>query len=205
MPAAGQTSLAFTGGMNISSIDIDHESGIVPDIQSATGVALGLAFDFPLSEELGMRLVGRYSQKGGQFSIAQGASHIDASINPAYLDIAALGRLRFPLTGNRLFLALVAGPVVGAEVSCGIDLRTTVLGGRWFISSQTCEGNGMDWSSVDLGLAGGAGVEVRVTDRFVASSGVLYTYGLVDVDISSAGSVRHCALTLDIGLGYTFP
>ncbi|MCY3679262.1 MAG: outer membrane beta-barrel protein [Gemmatimonadetes bacterium] len=204
MPAAGQTSLAFSGGMNISSMDIGDESGLVPDVQSATGVSLGLAADFPLSETLGLRLVGRYSQKGGQFTISEGGEHIDASISPAFLDIAALGRLRFPLAENRLFLALVAGPAVGVAVSCDVDFGVRIVAGPSLNISQTCDEANLDWSSVDLGLAGGAAVEVQITDRFVASSGVLYTYGLVDMDTSSAASAHHRALTLDIGLGYAF-
>ena len=45
----------------------------------------------------------------------------ESRIELDYLEFTALGRLRFPLAGDRLSLHLLTGPAVAVETGCGLS------------------------------------------------------------------------------------
>ena len=49
-PAAGQTSLSLTGGINVASLEVDSSDSLVPNLQSVSRISIGLAATIPTSE-----------------------------------------------------------------------------------------------------------------------------------------------------------
>ena len=60
-PAAGQTSLSLTGGINVASLEVDSSDPLVPNLQSVSRMSIGLAATIPTSERVGIQLGGAYS------------------------------------------------------------------------------------------------------------------------------------------------
>ncbi len=200
-PAIGQTTLSLTGGANIASADVDNESAAVPGLTSVTRISLGLAADFAFSDRLGMQLGGRYAQKGVGIEFNEEGVNAESRIELDYLEFTALGRLRFPLAGDRLSLHLLTGPAVAVETGCGLSV-TASSGSPSFELEEECDEVNLERSAIDVGWAVGGGLDIGITEKLSASPGILYTRGLVDVDTASSGSLQNRALTLRIGLAY---
>ena len=65
------------------------------------------------------------------------------------------------------------------------------------------DGDVLDRSNFDLGLAGGGGIEIGLSDALGVSLGVLYTFGFLDIDKDAGDSLKHRVLSLRIGLVYS--
>lgn len=202
-PAAAQTGLALTGGVNIVSLDVADDTEIVPDAQSINRISLGLTADFSLSERFGLRLGGHHSQKGSRFEFAEDGLRFETTTRFDYLEFTALGRMRFPLAGNRVSLDVLTGPAVGVETSCELSASARDPNGGMVELNESCDGINLDAASVDIGWVVGGGLDIGITDHLTAAPGLLYTRGLIDIDTAPAGSLKHRALTLQIGIGYT--
>lgn len=201
VPAAGQTTLSLIGGVNIASADVEDESAVVPDIGSITRMSVGLAADFALSDRFGIQLGGRYVQKGLRFDLTEADLAFESTSELDYLELAALGRLRFPLAGDRVFINLLTGPAVAVETGCGLS-ATGGSGGTTLEFDEDCDEVDLERSSADIGWVVGGGLDVGITENLSASPGILYTHGLVDIDKSAGGSLKHRAVTLQVGLAY---
>ena len=118
-----------------------------------------------------------------------------------YLEFTALGRLRFPLAGDRLSLHLLTGPAVAVETGCGLS-STNNFGDSRLEFDEECDEVNLERSAIDVGWAVGGGLDIGITEKLSASPGILYTRGLVDVDTASRASLHNRALTLGIGLAY---
>ena len=203
-PAFSQVSLAVTGGVNIASLDISTDSDFVPDIQSVTRLSIGLAANIPASESWGLQLGGSYSQKGGRFEISEQGVSAESRVETDYLEFTVLGRARFPVSGDRVSAHLLAGPALALESSCQLTAKATGLDAGTFEFTEDCDGaTGLDRSTYDLGLAGGGGLEIKLLDTLGMSFGLLYTYGLLDLDKSDSDSLKQRALSLRAGLVYS--
>ena len=201
-PAAAQTTLALTGGLNIASADVTDAAAVVPEAVSVTRMSFGLATDFSLSGTFGIQLGGRYAQKGVGLEIDEEGVNIESSVELDYLEFTALARLRFPLAGERVSIHLLTGPAVAAETGCGLR-ATADSGDSVFELEEECDEVNLERSAVDIGWVVGSGLNIGITDNLSASPGVLYTHGLVDVDTATQASLKNRALTLQIGLAYT--
>lgn len=202
MPAAGQTSLALTGGVNIASVDVEDDSGFVPYIQSVTRISLGLAVDFPFSERWGLQLGGRYSQKGLRLESTDEDAWVWRSMTELdYLEFTVLGRLRFPVVGDRLSGHLQTGPAVAVETSCEFSTTVQFPDGAIDHAADRCESN-WERSVVDIGWALGGSLDIGITENLSAHPSLLYIRGLVDIDPSDDTSIKHRVLTLRIGFAY---
>ena len=95
---------------------------------------------------------------------------------------------------------------IGLAANIAASERGIQLGpdGTAFEFSGDCdEDTGLETPTFDLGLAGGGGLEITLQDNLGMSFGLLYTYGLLDLDSSDSGSVKQRALTLRAGLVYS--
>ena len=199
-PAIGQTTLSLSGGANIASgfgRRIGSCSG--PDLGHSN--LLGLAADFAFSDRLGIQLGGRYAQKGVGIEFNEEGVNAKSRIELDYLEFTALGRLRFPLAGDRLSLHLLTGPAVAVETGCGLS-ATNNFGDSRLEFEEECDEVNLERSAIDVGWAVGGGLDIGITEKLSASPGILYTRGLVDVDTASRASLQNRALTLRIGLAY---
>ena len=182
--------------------DVSDDSGIVIDYQSVTRMSVGLAADFPFSERWGLQLGGRYSPKGGRASLAEDG--VDVTIRLGYLEFTALGRLRLPLAGDRVFVQLLTGPAVAVEASCELSAVLPGTGSVLQITEGCDEDDGFEFerSAVDLGWALGGSLEIEITENLSAHPSLLYIHGIVDIDPSVGASTKHRVLTPRIGLAY---
>lgn len=201
LPAAGQTTLALTGGVNIASVDVEDEAEAVPDFLSISRMSVGLTADFALSDRFGIQLGGRYAQKGGGLDLTDPDLAFESSVELDYLEFTALGRLRFPLAGDRVFVNLLTGPAVAMETGCGLSAKGGA-DGTVLEYEEECDDVDLERSSIDIGWVAGGGLDIGITGSLSASPGILYTHGLVDIDTTSGGSLRNRAVTLQVGLAY---
>ena len=202
-PAFGQVSLAVTGGMNIASLNVSTDDGFVPDFQSVMRLSIGLAANIAASENWGVQLGGSYTQKGGSFSFSEQGMSAEARVEIEYVEFMALGRAQFPVSGDRISAHLLAGPALALQSSCQLTGKATVPDGSTLEITEDCEEATDLNRSYDLGLAGGGGFEIKVLDTLGMSFDVLYTYGLLDLDLSDSASMKQRALTLRAGLVYS--
>ena len=203
-PALGQVSLAVTGGVNIASMDISTDDDFLPDFQSVTRLSIGLAANIPASDGWGLQLGASYSQKGGRFDVSEQGVSVEAQVETDYLEFTVLGRAQFPVSGDRVSAHLLAGPALAWEASCQFTGKATGPDGSSFEVTEDCDGAaGPATSTYDFGLAGGGGLEIKFLDTLGMSFGLLYTYGLLDLDKSDSDSLKQRALSLRAGLVYS--
>ncbi len=220
MPAApvqAQTTLSLTGGVNITSMDTDSDGTRSPGLESLTRMSVGLAATLPVSDRFGLQLGGRYAQKGGRLDVLRlmemmgdmfggfeemppGAS-LDIDYEMDYVELSVLARAGFPLSGDRVSGHLLAGPALGLRSSCEGVVSISGPDRPALDQGVGCDEAGLDFGTVDVGLAGGAGIDIGLTDSVDAHLGLLYTLGLSNVSDDLGGSVKHRALTIRAGLG----
>lgn len=213
-PAAGQIKLGVNGGANLAStlVHSGHVSEHPDKINSLTRMSLGASAEFPVSGIWSFQVTGSYSQKGAEWEFdagfdddLEGFGTVGLTLELDYIELAALGAARFPLFGNRVSAHLLAGPAFALRATCNVtvDLAGLAFGGD-------CDDEEVDIAelrSFDVGLAGGAGIEIGLTDALGVSVGGLFTQGLVGVTTGNEDDpmVQHQVLTLRAGLVYTLP
>lgn len=196
-PAAGQVTLGVTVGWSSSMVRL---AGIeILGEESRTGLAAGASATLPLSQSLGLRLEGSYVQRGATWSDGKLG---DVSAMVDYVQLAALGRISLPLVGSRISLHLLAGPAVAREMSCEVKveyaLQPIILAGKC-----TDEETYNPTHAIDVGVVGGAGVQVGVAGRTALSLDFLYTYGLRSIYAGELErTVHNRAMTIQGGLAF---
>lgn len=202
-PTAAQVKLGVTGGLNLASVDVSSESAFVPDFESVTRFSLGLSATIPVSETWGVQLAGGYSQKGAMSAFTEEGADVESTLKMDYIELAVLGMLNLPLSGERVSAHLVAGPALALESSCDVSAKATFMGTDFEINEGCDDGDVIDRSNFDLGLAAGGGIEIGLSDALGVSLGVLYTFGLLDIDKEDSDSLKHRVLSVRVGLVYS--
>lgn len=202
-PTDAQTRVGITGGLNLASVDVSSESGFVPDFESITGLSLGLSATIPLSKTLGLQLASGYSQKGTLFAFTEDGADFESTLKVDYLELAALGVVHLPVSGERVSAHLLAGPALALEASCDVSVQATFMGTDFEVNEDCDNGDVLDRSNFDLGLAGGGGIEIGLSDALGVSLGALYTFGFVDLDKADGDSLKHRVLSFRVGLVYS--
>ncbi len=200
-PAYGQTTLALTGGVNIATLSIGSDAGPVPDVESVTRASIGITLTFPRSETLGFQVGGTYSQKGGSLIFASTEVIGQSTIETNHFEITGLGRVQFPLGGDRVRAHLLAGPAAAFELSCELSAKANVDGTAVDRDDDCLESPNLSRAPFDLGVAAGGGLEIWLADKLGISLGALYTHGLQDIDTSD-DSLKRRTLALRAGFVY---
>lgn len=185
-----QTTFTVAGGLNMASVALSEDEGLSPE--SVTRLALGVSAGIPMSERLELHLGAGYSQKG--FSAS--AFGVDITTEIDYLELTALAGL--PLSaGERASVHLLAGPALAFKLSC--------RGSASFMGEGLSEDCGDDGpKSMDLGLAGGARLEIGLSERMGVSLGALYNLGLMNMeDSDDSGTIKSRVLTLQAGVVFS--
>ena len=218
-PVRAQVTLSLMGGVNRTSLGTDADGASrAPVFESLTRMSIGLAATLPVSDRFGLQLGGHYAEKGGRLDVLgvmammgdmfggfeempPGAS-FDADYEMNYVELSALARVGFPLSGERVSGHLLAGPALGLRSSCAAVVRLSGLDEPPVNVSSDCDEAGLDYfRTIDIGLAGGAGIDIGLTDSIDVHLGLLYTLGLSNVFEDFGGSAKHRALTIRTGLG----
>lgn len=205
VPAASQIRLGANGGLNLASAAVSSESDFVPDLESVTRMYLGASIELPVADTWGVQLAGGYSQKGSGSQFTEEGIDFDLTLGTNYFEFAVLGVARFPLSGDRVSAHLLAGPALALEASCDASTTATIAGTAVKASLSCDDADLLDRSTFDLGLAGGGGIELGLTDALGVSVDALYTFGLLDVDKAADDSLKHRVLSLRVGLVYSLP
>ena len=162
--AQSQVKVAVTGGANLSTLDSDNP-------WTWHGPTLGMAVGLPVSDKWSIQLSGRRSGKGyseeaydcGELWGMSMPCVVAGGVSLTYTEFMVLSDRRIEL-GDRVRMHLLAGPFGGHQ------------GGRRH--SRT----------FDLGVAGGAQVEVGLHGNWGLQAGTLYTHGLVNTGPTCGGS-----------------
>lgn len=192
-------------GMNASTMSFASGGPFVPDASYRNGISGGGAVAFPLMDGmLDVQIGAHYSQKGTR--VTQAAEGATTSIDVSFhsLDISALARIsptQVASVPQLPFYALI-GPYVSLELDCSVILDAPVATGR-FTASDECGNANLDTQPVDFGLSGGVGVELGSGITRV-NVGLLYSYGLQDIDKYASETARHRVLNFFAGVATTF-
>ncbi len=211
-PAAGQTTLILTGGVNTASMEF-HGSlndflGVLVPQESRESVGIqrftaGAAVAFQLSNRWGLQLGGAYSKKGGRWELGTEDWNSDVLLETDYLEFTALGRLGVK-SPDEVSVVLLAGPALSWQSGCGLK-ESAYLHGQPYEVATNCDARGplaSRRSNVDLGVALGAALEVGMWAGLGVSLGVMYTSGLLDVSGDFGSELKHRVLTLQAGILY---
>lgn len=215
-PVRAQATLSLTGGVSRTSLSTDSDGALAPEFESLTRMSVGLAATIPVSDRFGVQLGGRYAQKGGRLDVVgmlammddmfggveqmPPGARIDADFEMDYVELSVLARVGFPLSNDRVSGHLLAGPALGLQSSCEGVVHISGMDEPAMSAGVDCDEAGLDWRKIDFGLAGGAGVDIGLTDSIDVHLGLLYTVGLSNVLDDGDGSVKHRALTVRAGL-----
>ena len=201
-PAAGQTLLSLMGGINVASLEVDSSDPLVPNLQSVSRMSIGLAATIPTSERVGIQLGGAYSQKGGSLEVQEDGATIASDIEFDYIELTVLARVGLPLSGDRVSAHLLVGPALAFQSSCQVAISAR-LGTVRITNTGSCSELELESKYYDAGLAGGGGIGIGLTDKVKVTLGLLYTYGLFNIDdTGGADTLKTRALTLRAGLDF---
>ena len=141
---------------------------------------------------MGLHLGAGYSQKG----FAASAFGADVTTEIDYLELTVLAGMPLSL-GERSSVQLLAGPALAFKLSCGVS--ATFMGESL---SGDCGDDGP--KSMDMGLAGGARLEIGLSETMGLSVGALYNLGLLNMDDSGgSGTVKSRVMTLQAGFVFS--
>ena len=211
-PAAGQTTLVLTGGLNHASMDFRNSLndflGVATPQETSESVgikrlAAGAAVAFQLSGRWGLQVGGAYSKKGGRWESGARDWESDVLLETDYLEIAALARRRVESPGD-LSVVVLVGPALSWELACEVR-ELGHMYGRQYDVIKDCDARGplaSQRSNVDLGVAFGGAVEVDISADLGVSLGVLYTSGMLDFSGDFGSAIKHRVLTLQAGILY---
>lgn len=211
-PAAGQTTLHLTGGvnsayMNFGSTLKDFLGVVTPQVSSEslgiTRSAAGAAISFQVSDRWGLQLGGAYSKKGGRWNFGVIDWDADVRLETDYLEITALGKLQVESL-DEFSVFVLAGPALSWESTCGVT-ESGYVHGQHYEVIRGCDARGplaSRRSSLDLGLAVGGTAEFVVAEGLGFSLGALYTSGLRDISGDFGSALKHRVLALQVGLLY---
>ena len=74
-----------------------------------------------------------------------------------------------------------------------------------FGNSYRCDVIAFDPKKYDVGVAGGGGIEIGLTDTLDVGVGILYTLGLLDISKNAPVSFERKNRTLTLRAGLSFP
>ena len=190
VPIFGQTTLAVRGGLGWATLNDD-------DAEVRTGIRGGAFATIPIQNTFGLQIGGNYVQKGANVTDADAR----ASLKLDYIEFSGLGMARFSPDGGSASVYVLAGPVVGFNVKCAVSIST---GGA--SESLSCD----DFAEIfdedinikpDVGLTGGVGTEIAISDRMTLSAELQYTLGLLSVT-DEEDAAKNRVFALQVGVGF---
>lgn len=205
--ASGEFTVLFPLiGMNASTMSFASGGSFVPDASYRNGISGGGAVAFPLMDGMfDVQIGAHYSQKGTR--VAQSAEGATANIDVSFqsLDISVLARIspsQVVASLPQLPVYALIGPYASLELDCSVILDAPAGTGR-FTASDECANADLDTQPVDFGLSGGVGIELGSGITRI-NVGLLYSYGLQDIDKYASETAKHRVLNFFAGVATTF-
>ncbi|MDE2663365.1 MAG: porin family protein [Gemmatimonadota bacterium] len=210
VPLAAQTTIGLRGGIGTATLSRDAPQVERGELnRSRFGAVSGIDVGIPLSGTLDLRVGMGLAQKGGGTdtppSVTSSRAFVVATAELDYLQFSALFRASADAERGLLKVGVLAGPYVALNHSCDIAVTTrhsppgsgqqqpSSKSPPWRTEASCLKEDGADFRSTDLGLAFGAGVEVRLGASLGLALDVIYAMGLSRIDDDGTRN-RHLAL-----------
>jgi opacity protein-like surface antigen len=170
--SAAEVRLGVVGDLNVATASLDGEESVGIDTSSLARWGGGLRADIEVTPHLTVSLSPMVLGKGFETDIPPGVEDVRHGTNKlTYVEVPLDVRYAFGDGDVRPYL--FAGPRVGFLTSAKSTLEY-VDGSEEEIDFKD------DTKSVDFGLAGGAGLDVRLTDHSRGFIEALYAQGLTN-------------------------
>ena len=198
----GQTTLGLRGGVSQATVSSELVDDEIQDARQ--GVVAGLDIAFPLASTAELRIGGAYSQKGTTYSAvaSEGLDGIggSGSIEADWVQMSALVRVGTPRDGG-MSIGLLVGPWAASLLSCdaSLDFDSGEMGS--VNESVSCDDT---TTSIDYGVAAGAGLEMAVSGGLRLGVDLIYSLGLVNIDDTSMEDIKTRHLALQAGIVIPF-
>ena len=180
----GQTTIGIRGGMSRASASGNFDGA---DVDARTGIKLGASATIPIQDKFSLRLGGDYVQKGYGLSADLEGLSVSADISLDYIELSGLGVVNLTPPESAASVYVLAGPAIGINVKCEA-------------AGEDC-GDGDDGpKTLDLGITGGVGTEMAMSEGMTFSVELLYTLGLLS--IAEGEDVKNRAIALQVGVGF---
>ena len=184
VPIFGQTTLAVRGGLGWATLNDD-------DAEVRTGIRGGAFATIPIQNTFGLQIGGNYVQKGANVTDADAR----ASLKLDYIEFSGLGMVRFSPDGGSASVYVLAGPSVGFNVKCAVSASDDDI----FVNVG-CDDLDINIKP-DVGLTGGVGTEIAISDRMTLSAELQYTLGLLSVT-DEEDAAKNRVFALQVGVGF---
>ena len=198
-PTGGLTVLFPLVAMNASTMAFSGQASI--GTSQVIGVGGGFGVAFPVSGRYSVQIGAQFAQKGARMTLGAGDVAASADVSFENLDFTALARISAATVANLPVYALV-GPYASFELGCRFVADASGVAGG-FAPSGDCRNANLDTQSVDFGISGGLGIEMGTGETRI-TGGLLYSYGIQDIDKYVGQSARHRVLNIHVGVARTF-
>ena len=190
-----QTTLAIRGGLSRATLSGVPTEGVPESaLKARTGLSVGASATIPVQDNFGLRLDGGYVQKGYRAE-QQG---LEANYYIDYIELSGLGSVNLTPSGSSATANLLVGPSFAFKTGCEAS-ATITLGGETSNVSESC---GEDVRGIDLGITGGIGAKMAVSEQMTLSVDLRYTLGLLSVDETGDEDIKNRNLILQVGVGF---
>ena len=192
IPTFGQTTIAIRGGLsraNVGGASVTEE-GVALDAR--TGIKFGASATIPIQDKFSLRLGGDYVQKGygieidNIFGLDLDGLSLGGDISLDYIELSGLGVVNLTPPESPASVYVLAGPAIGINVKCEA-------------AGEDCGDDGL--KTLDLGITGGIGTEMAISEGMTFSVELLYTLGLLSID-SEGEDIKNRAIALQVGVGF---
>lgn len=185
-------------GVNAANMAFTSGGPLSVNTSQLTGVAGGFAVSFPVGNgPFGVRLGAQWAQKGARIAVGDDNLNANADISFQTIDFTALARIS-PPSAIGLPLYALLGPYVAFETDCRIVVDASAA--REPASNECGAAN---TQSLDFGVSGGLGFELGQGATSIVV-GLLYNYGLQDIDSYTDQAARHRIFNVHVGVATTF-
>lgn len=201
---SAQVRIAVTGGVNLTSSEERLANFAFSTEAVPRSSTIGLSAIVPLPSIFALELGGAYSERGRElvYGWCGTPPRERALVSMEYLEFRAAGRVNLPLAGNRVLAFVTAGPALAWKLSCHSS-STIPNGPRYGSGSGSCGGIAeLDLDKLDLGLAGGVGLEVGMAGRLGVTVSTVYNRGMRDLHQDEDYYVKLRTVTIQGGLVY---
>lgn len=191
--AFGQTTLTIQGGLSRATLSAIEDAD-ASALKARMGLALGASATVPLQDNFSLRFDGGYVQKGSSAE----EEGLEVNLFLDYVEFSGLGAINLTPAGSPASAHLLIGPSFAFKTGCEAS-ATITLGGETSNVSESC---GEDVRGIDLGITGGIGAKMAVSEQMTLSVDLRYTLGLLSVDETGDEDIKNRNLILQVGVGF---
>ncbi len=184
----GQTAIAIQGGLSRATVGGNDAE----NADARIGITLGASATIPIQDKFSLRLGGNYVQKGAKTE----EEGLEGKLNADYIELSGLGVFNLAPSESQASVYMLVGPSVAFNTKCEGSVSGTILSESINISSDC----GEETKSFDLGITGGIGTEMAMSEGMTFSVELLYTLGILS--IAEGEDVKNRAIALQVGVGF---